>query len=338
MATGGEQDLTRLVNDDAYISGKVPDMCGLCKTKHTKKPAAAVCSTCDVKLCLECCPGHQQFATGEHVILSLDDEVMETVLIDIKGLDRCLDHDQVICFFCKDHESLCCNDCLLESHGNCIKNVCKLKDMTADANRSLTGSIEEVQKVIFDTRNMIDDCDMKVRGNDKRRNGIMREIDRRTKEIIQRINDETKRIGENLDEHISSERTRLDDVKHEAKSVKKNLQKLMSLYEVVSKDGTDDIKFILHIRCKRDTTLATSTLNNLQKHNYTVPHTIEWNNHLLSIMNEQLLSLRQIPYISDMETADNVDHDVGRNIHFVLRCLLSSLILYIEAICFTNTL
>jgi len=313
MATGGEQDLTRLVYDDAYISGKVPVICGLCKTNHTKTPAAAVCSTCDVKLCLECYPGHQLYATGEHVILSLDDEVMETVLIDIKGLDRCLDHDQLICRFCKDHESLCCNDCLFESHRNCI-NVCKLKDMAADANRSLTGSIEEVQKVIFDARNMIDDCDMKVRGNDKRRNGIMHEIDRSKKEIIQRINDETKRIGENLDEHISSERTRLDDVKHEGKSVKENLQKLMSLYEVVSKDGTDDLKFILHIKCKRDTTLATSTLNNLKRHNYTVPHTIEWNSHLCSIMNEQLLSLRQIPYISNMDYTNDDVHVDGRYI------------------------
>ena len=327
MATGGEQDLTRLVDDDAYISGKVPDMCGLCKTKHTKKPAAAVCSTCDVKLCLECCPGHQQFASGEHVILSLDDEVMETVLIDIKGLDRCLDHNQVICLFCKDHESLCCNYCLLESHGNCINNVCQLKDMTADATRSLTGSIEEVQKVISAARDMIDDCDMKVRGNDERRNKIMREIDHRKKEIIQRINDETKRIGENLDEHISSERTRLDDVKHEGKSVKENLQKLMSVYEVVSKDGTDDLKFILHIKCKQDTTLATSTLKNLKKHNYTVPHTIEWNSHLPSIMNEQLLSLRQIPYISNMDYTNDDVHVDGRNICISLPVQLSNFVL-----------
>jgi len=311
MATGGEQVVTCPVDDGAYISGKVPVMCFPCKQRKKTTAAAAMCSTCDIKLCNECCRGHKMFTHG-HEIAPLGDDVKD-VLINIKGLDICRDHDQVIRLFCKEHDSLCCDDCLLESHRNCINNVCKLKDMEADANCSLSRSIEDVQMAICAARNMIDDCDMKVQGNDERRNGIMHEIDRRKAEIIKRINDETKRIGENLDEHISSERTRLDDVKHEAKAVEENLQKLTSLYELVSKDGTDNIKFILHIRCKQDTTLATSTLNNLQKHNYTVPHTIEWNSNLCSIMNEQLLSVRQIPYIANIEYTNDDDH-VGRTI------------------------
>jgi len=312
MATGGEQDVTRPDDDDTYIGGKVPVMCGPCHQRKKTSTAAAMCSTCDIKLCNECCRGHKMFTHG-HEIAPLGDEVKD-VLIDIKGLDICREHDQVFRLFCKEHVSLCCDDCLLESHRNCINNVCKLKDMAAGANCSLSGSMEDVKKAISAARNMIDDCDIKVQGNDERRNGIMREIDRRKAEIIKRINDETKRIGENLDEHISSERTRLDDVKHEAKAVKENLQKLMSLYELVSKDGTEDIKFILHVRCKQDTTLATSTLNNLQKHNYTVPHTIEWNSHLSSIMNEQLLSVRQIPYIANTDYTNDDDHVVGRTI------------------------
>jgi len=108
------------------------------------------------------------------------------------------------------------------------------------------------KRSFFAARNMIDDCDMKVLGNDERRHvWAMWNMKRRRCE--------------------------------------KNLQTLMSLYEVVIKGGSDVVKFIFNITCKQNVICATSTLTNLQTCNYSVPHALEWNNRVHSLMNEQWL-------------------------------------------------
>jgi len=304
MATGGDQELARYVKDDAVVGEKMPVMCDTCGRRNMTTPAAVVCSSCDVNVCQACRQGHQIHVPGEHVFVSLDEEARETVLVDMQGLDRCSDHNRRFLFICKDHDTLCCKYCFFDIHQTC-KDMYKLTDITTGADSSVVVSEEEMQGAVSAAEEMIDNCEEKVQANEERKDEIISELDQNKEDIIKRFDDAKRRIVKDLDDVIASSKTRLDDVKRDAESVKVNLQNLMSLDSVVNKHGTDVEKSILSFSCKQKTAQATTKLTEMQGNDYTVQHTLKWSDHLLPLMDDQLVSLCQSPPPSATVTTVN---------------------------------
>jgi len=310
MATGGK-DSTCHVEDDAAVGGKMPVMCDPCGRRKRTTPAAVVCSNCDLNLCRECRQAHEIYAAGEHVFVAVDENAVEN-LIDMQGLDVCYDHDRLFVFICKDHDTLCCENCHFDFHRTC-QDMSKLKDIDTDVKTSVTNNVDTMQEAIVRSQEMIDNYEIKVQANDERRHEIMSEVDSKKEEIIKRFDEAKRRIGKDLDEVIMSDKTRLGDVKHEAESVKGNLQNLMSLAETVNQHGTGVEKSILNFTCKQKTAWATTKLTELQNSEYTVQHTLEWSDRLLAIMEEPLVTLRHASRHSAMGTGTtDHDHDVGK--------------------------
>jgi len=312
MATGGKHVPTRHVKDDAAVGGKMPVMCDPCGRRKRTTPAAVACSSCDMNLCRECRQVHEIYAAGEHVFVAIDENATENLMVDMQGLDVCSEHDRLFLYICKDHDTLCCEYCHFDFHRTC-KDMYKLKDMNSAVDSAVNGYIDKMQEVIVRSQEMIDNSQITVQANDECMHEIMSDIDSKKEEIIKRFDEAKRRIRVDLDEVIMWEKTRLDDVKHEAESVKGNLQNLMSLAEAVDQHGTDIEKSILNFTCKQKTTWATTKLTELQNSEYTVQHTLEWTDHLLAVMEEPLVTLRHVPRPSAMgtDTADN-DHDVGK--------------------------
>jgi len=301
MATGGEEESSRYVDEDAAVGGKIPAMCDPCGRRKRTTPAAVVCSSCDLNLCRECRQAHQIYAACEQKFVALDYVPTEKVLVDMQGLDQCSEHDRPFRFICKDHNTLCCDDCQFDSHRTC-KDIHRIQDVGTDADSSLIGYVEEMQGTIVSARDMIESCSEKCQANDERRNQIMREIDRKKEEMINRFDDAKRRIGEELDEVLTSDKTRLDDVTLEAESVKVKLQNLVSLSDEVSKHRTGVEKTIINFTCKQKAAWATTKLAQLQKNNYSVQHTLEWSDHVLAHVDEELVTLRQAPPPSVTDT------------------------------------
>jgi len=306
-------DFTPIVEEDAAVGGKMPVMCDPCGRRKKTTPAAVVCSSCDVNLCSECRQGHQIHVPGEHLLVSLDETAEENVVYDMQGLDRCSDHDRPFIFMCKHHDSLCCDYCQFDSHRTC-KDVFKLKDMTKEAhvNGSDIVFVKEMQKVISTAEEIHANCEEKNQASEERKTEIINEIDQKTEEIIKRFNDAKMRIGEGLDEVITSDKTRLDNVMHESESVKVKLQHLMSLNEAATMHGTDIDKSIVNITCKQKTAWATAKLTELQNNTHTPQHTLEWSDHLFSLMDTKLVSLRRTSPTSAPDTAVNNAPVVGK--------------------------
>jgi len=310
MATGGNQESTCLVEDVDSVGGKLPVMCDPCGRRKKTTPAAVVCSTCDVKLCRGCREVHSAHVPGEHVFVAIGDVTLETGLVDMHGLDRCSSHNRKFRYVCRNHESLCCDDCHFDDHKTC-KDVHKLKTMATGADISLPASVEKVQRVISSAKEVIDKCDMLVQGGEERRNEIISALDRKKEEIIKSFDDTKRQIIEDLDVDISSDKIRLDDVKRGAESVQMNLRSLMSFNEAVSKDGTDVEKFVLDFTCKQKAALGSAKLTEMRNDNYTVQHTLEWNDHVLTLLNEPLVSLRYTQLPSTMDSSVDNDPDDG---------------------------
>ena len=304
MATGGDQELARYVKDDAVVGEKMPVMCDTCGRRNMTTPAAVVCSSCDVNVCQACRQGHQIHVPGEHVFMSLDEEARENVLVDMQGLDRCSDHNRPFLFICNDHDSLCCEYCLFDIHRTC-KVMYKLTDRATGADSSVIVSEEEMQGVVSAAQEMIDNCEGKVQANEERKDELISELDQKKEDIIKRFDDAKRRTVKDLDEIIASHKTRLDDVKREAESVKVKLQNLMSLNAFVNEHGTDVEKSILNFTCKQKTARSAAKLTELQSNDYTVHHTLEWSDHVLPLMDDQLLSLCQSPPPSATDTTVN---------------------------------
>jgi len=181
----------------------------------------------------------------------------------------------------------------------------KLTDKTTGADSSVIVSEEEMQGAVSAAQWIIDNCEEKVQSNEERKDAIIRELDQRKEVIIKRFDDAKRRIVKDLDEVIALYKTRLDGVKCEAESVKVNLQNLMSLNSVVNEHGTDVEKSILNFTCKQKKVRSTDKLSELQINDYTVQHTLEWSDHLLPLMDDQLVSLRHSPPPSSTDNTVN---------------------------------
>ena len=104
MATGGRAENM----SDEYV--EFP--CYVCETKQKVKEATRYCFDCLKLFCDECLPVHNSLL-DKHKVLPLNEESLQKILIQ-----RCDIHpEEVIAYFCKDHETLLCKQCQAYYHG-----------------------------------------------------------------------------------------------------------------------------------------------------------------------------------------------------------------------------
>jgi len=90
MATGGEEESSRYVDEGAAVGGKIPAMCDPCGRRKRTTPAVVVCWSCDLNLCRDCRQAHQIYAACEQNFVALDYVTTVHVLVDMRGLDQCM--------------------------------------------------------------------------------------------------------------------------------------------------------------------------------------------------------------------------------------------------------
>jgi len=141
MATGGDKDAVRYVDEDAAVGGKMPAMCGPCERSKKTTPATVLCSTCNTHLCRECCHIHR-IHVPEHALSSIQDNKEGHVLIDMQGLDLCEEHDRVFVYVCND--ALVGDECLFYQHRKC-DDIHKLRQMTQTDDVYLSGHVQSAR-------------------------------------------------------------------------------------------------------------------------------------------------------------------------------------------------
>ncbi|CAC5395518.1 unnamed protein product [Mytilus coruscus] len=93
--------------------------CGVCELRHITKPSIIWCTECDEGLCIEC---------QEHHSLSKSSRNHNTIPItnyqklppDVLKISKyCEQHNEQFQIYCKNHETPCCSNCVVESHSDC---------------------------------------------------------------------------------------------------------------------------------------------------------------------------------------------------------------------------
>ncbi|KAL3891956.1 hypothetical protein ACJMK2_004198 [Sinanodonta woodiana] len=105
--------------------------CDQCIKQGKELLATYFCKDCDRSMCMSCMQFHDGFPSlGRHYIISVSDGAQSCfVTPDMSTIATCNKHSKKrIKFFCGDHETPCCNTCVILEHRKC-ERVITVDDM-----------------------------------------------------------------------------------------------------------------------------------------------------------------------------------------------------------------
>jgi len=131
---------------------------------------------------------------------------------------------------------------------------------------------------------------MQLQGIEGRRNEIVRSFDQQQVELIRRFDEDKARLLAELDTYDEADISRLQGVKGDVEDMRMSLQEMVSLHDLVGKNGTDVEKFIMNFACRKKDELAATQLKELKNNNYSVSLKLRWREQIQNLINSEDLS------------------------------------------------
>jgi len=313
MASGGIQNPACVSREDNAVGGRMLALCDACGRSKRRTLATKLCRSCKVDLCRDCCHGHQIYAPGDHVFVDVGSGESDTVLVDMKGLDICAEHNKTFAFHCQDHNSLCCEDCQFYQQRQCDK-IYKITDLVNKTEEVvLTRPTAEIRNTISRANDMIKKCETDVGELQTEKNELIQEINLTKKRLVKRFDDDLALVESDIDDQMTSTKTRLADIKTSANVIRSQLDNMLSVTDAIQKSGTNMQKFIINVLCQQKDKHARETLTEFEKNQPTVKRGIEWNTQFVDVLNakSKFMTLRETR-ASNIDTSVS-NHESGRS-------------------------
>jgi len=285
MATGGARQSVYSTEADDAVGGRVSNLCQPCDRDNKATTATLRCTTCDERLCDKCSKIHQIYIPGNHVFVDYHDVTNRRTLVDMKGFDKCLEHGNTVVYQCRDHNNvLCCEDCHYESHKRC-DNLIKLLQLAHanDTENDLRDNDQDILECMSIANSVASDSDKKT--TELQTDNICDEIDRAKNKIINLLDEAKACLQQELTESNKKEIQRLQTRKATALSLQKELGNSQSVHQLVKTNGTEIQKYIMTVVSQNKLQQAKAKLNGMLKHDYTVERKLEWDQHVLNVLN-----------------------------------------------------
>ena len=129
------------------------------KTSHKETNAIIFCCECKIYMCNKCEKGHSDLFENKHddkIIKDINTEDMFTGICDEET------HTKDLIYFCKDHNKLCCAECITKiksknngQHKDC--NVCLIKDIEEEKKSKLKENIKILEDLSINFKQSIED-------------------------------------------------------------------------------------------------------------------------------------------------------------------------------------
>ncbi|XP_060578655.1 uncharacterized protein LOC132735691 [Ruditapes philippinarum] len=176
MSEGGSE-----IQENDKVPGRVKEyLCQPCLKNEKHNVAENFCSTCNEFQCSDCSNVHNSFAISEsHKLVNANEANTSRYFFDMKGLDKCDQHQEHYKFFCEDESKLCCSMCVFYNHRKCH-------------------SVVEVEKIARN-RSQISTLMEKMKDALKDAEGIARQILTLKDQLAQNINEIPVKIKEMRD-------------------------------------------------------------------------------------------------------------------------------------------
>ncbi|XP_052217330.1 uncharacterized protein LOC127835101 isoform X4 [Dreissena polymorpha] len=156
MATGGLHESNRGNASDFFGECAITQSCEPCMKANIAKAATVLCKDCNEYLCETCRNPHVVYKGGKHDVVSIQDKESSTVVVDMKGKDKCSEHGKGFEFYCEDHLKLCCTTCII-AHGKCDKWD-EIASISRQKGAQLHGLKQSLLKLKSDADTIVAEC------------------------------------------------------------------------------------------------------------------------------------------------------------------------------------
>ncbi|XP_045202616.2 uncharacterized protein LOC123556085 [Mercenaria mercenaria] len=148
MAESRKLNAAKTSSGDSVPGRKEQILCQPCSKKDLQITADVYCSECDEFQCNECSKAHTVYAfMNNHKLVNTTEMKLISSSFDMKGMDNCAQHGELLNFFCEDENQLCCSTCAIADHRKChsVVEVQKIVGKSRPAGSQLKRKLEEVK-------------------------------------------------------------------------------------------------------------------------------------------------------------------------------------------------
>ncbi|XP_060585810.1 uncharacterized protein LOC132741615 [Ruditapes philippinarum] len=135
------------------VTGRIKEiLCQPCFNKNKQRTADKFCPTCNEFQCLDCSKVHYTHAfLKSHKLVNANEAKTKQGSFDMKGLDQCDQHQDVLKFFCEDENQLCCSSCAILNHRKChsIVEILKVAGKSTNTKSTLKVKMEELRQKAY---------------------------------------------------------------------------------------------------------------------------------------------------------------------------------------------
>jgi len=208
-------------------------------TKHKENNAISYCEECKIYLCNKCEKPHSELFENHHQF-KLDTNISEL----FTGLCKVENHFEILEFFCKNHNQLCCGLCITKikgkkygQHSDC--EICFIENIKEEKKNKLNENIKNLQDLTNSLINNIDELKLmfeKINKNKEELKLYVQKIFTKLRNALNEREDELLlAIDNKFNDNFGKENIIEESIKLPNK-IKKNLEK-----EKISENDWNDV-------------------------------------------------------------------------------------------------
>ncbi|XP_053404873.1 uncharacterized protein LOC128558729 [Mercenaria mercenaria] len=238
-------------SDDAVPGRTEQILCQPCSSKNKQTVADVFCSTCDEFQCTECSNVHNTHAfLRNHKLVNAKEVKTKPAHFDMKGLDQCDEHQEVLKFFCEDENQLCCSTCAIVDHRKChsVVEIQKIAGRSASTSSQLMVKLQEIkvkaEKVIKNTKSTIEQLGQDVKE-------VYLTIRRMRDNVMKMFDDLEVSVAKDAESFKTETFDKLTKKQSDSEELVAEATKSLETTDNVHQNGTSSQQFILEQRMRK---------------------------------------------------------------------------------------
>ncbi|XP_045202646.2 E3 ubiquitin-protein ligase TRIM71-like [Mercenaria mercenaria] len=251
MAESSKLKSAKNSSDDAVPGRKEQLLCQPCSRKDLQTTADVFCSDCDEFQCNECSKAHTVYAfMKNHKLVNATEVKSKPTCFDMKGVDKCEQHSELLKFFCEDENQLCCSTCAIVDHRKChsVVEVQKIAGKSRSAGSQLKTKLEKVKSK----------AEMIVKYTESSQEQLSKDIKAIFVEL-KRMRGEINKVFDDLEVYVTMETDAFqaevaNDLAKKRSSGEKHIadvNKSLEMVDTASEKGTPSQQFIVEEKMKK---------------------------------------------------------------------------------------
>ncbi|XP_052219021.1 E3 ubiquitin-protein ligase TRIM33-like isoform X1 [Dreissena polymorpha] len=241
MASGG-YDANQDYSSDCVDECLIEKLCASCIKKLIPRQTKVINELTKNVLCSNCRAVVVQDGFKNHDIILVKKTDYDSTGVDMKGLDKCMQHKKNVKFYCEDHDRLCCSGCVI-AHRKCDNfNEINAFSVPNGKEKELQSALIKVKEDSISIKHKIKE--LKAEMSETIIN-LSLDIDEIKNKVLKRIDDD-KRLFLQETESITAEKTvSLEKRTDEMLKIEKDMSEALELFSISIQKGTPQQQWIV---------------------------------------------------------------------------------------------